>query len=172
MKLDHYGVRNNTLSWIQDFLSDRTQTIVLEGNSSSTNPVASGVLNCICHCCSHLIKLSRSSWSWVQSEVELTFLYMRQSSAKRRVWDLGKPLHHDYTIHGHILQHVDSTKYLGLSISKNRSWNTHVDAITKKANNTLAFLRRNIDTCPQSVKEVFRRINMLEYVSMYGVVMV
>jgi hypothetical protein len=43
MKLDHYGVRNNTLSWIQDFLSDRTQTIVLEGNSSSTNPVASGV---------------------------------------------------------------------------------------------------------------------------------
>ena len=43
MKLDHYGVRNNTLSWIQDFLSDRTQTVVLEGNSSSTNPVASGV---------------------------------------------------------------------------------------------------------------------------------
>jgi hypothetical protein len=38
-----YGVRNNTLSWIQDFLSDRTQTVVLEGNSSSTNPVASGV---------------------------------------------------------------------------------------------------------------------------------
>ena len=38
MKLDHYGVRNNTLSWIQDFLSDRTQTVVLEGNSSSTNP--------------------------------------------------------------------------------------------------------------------------------------
>jgi hypothetical protein len=32
-----------TLSWIQDFLSDRTQTVVLEGNSSSTNPAASGV---------------------------------------------------------------------------------------------------------------------------------
>jgi hypothetical protein len=43
MKLDHYGVRNNTLSWIEDFLSDRTQIVVLEGNSSSTNPVASGV---------------------------------------------------------------------------------------------------------------------------------
>jgi hypothetical protein len=46
--------------------------------------------------------------------------------------------------HGHILQHVDSTKYLDLNISKNLSWNTHVDAVTKKANNTLAFLRRNI----------------------------
>jgi hypothetical protein len=33
---------------------------------------------------------------------------------------------------------------LALGISKNLSWNTHVDAVTKKANNTLAFLRRNI----------------------------
>jgi hypothetical protein len=61
-----------------------------------------------------------------------------------------KPLHHDYTIHGHILQHVDSTKDIGLSIS----WNTYVDVITKTANNTLAFFkRRNIGTCPQSAKE-------------------
>jgi hypothetical protein len=37
-----YGVEYET-TWIQDFLSDRTQTVVLEGNSSSTNPVASGV---------------------------------------------------------------------------------------------------------------------------------
>jgi hypothetical protein len=43
MKLDHYGVWNDTFSWIQDFLSDCTQTVVLEGNLSSTNPVASGV---------------------------------------------------------------------------------------------------------------------------------
>jgi hypothetical protein len=61
-----------------------------------------------------------------------------------------KPLHHDYTIHGHILQLVDSTKYIGLIIS----WNTYVDVITKKANNTLAFFkRRNIGTYPQSAKE-------------------
>ena len=60
------------------------------------------------------------------------------------------PLHHDYTIHGHILQHVDSTKCIGLSIS----WNTYVDVITRKANNTLVFFkRRNIGTCPQSAME-------------------
>jgi hypothetical protein len=58
-------------------------------------------------------------------------MYTRKSKDLR---PFSKPLHHDYTIHGHILQHVDSTKYLGLNISKNLSWNTHVDAITKKAN--------------------------------------
>jgi hypothetical protein len=62
------------------------------------------------------------------------------------------PIH---TIHGHILQYVDSTKYLGLNISKNLSWNTHVDAITKKANNTLAFLRRNIGTSPSQLRNEY-----------------
>jgi hypothetical protein len=40
-----------------------------------------------------------------------------------------KPLHHDYTIHGHILQHVDSTKYLGLNISARSLWNSRCNRI-------------------------------------------
>ena len=43
MKLNLYGVRNNTLSWIQEFLSNRTQTVVLKGNSSYTDSVTSRV---------------------------------------------------------------------------------------------------------------------------------
>jgi hypothetical protein len=39
---------------------------------------------------------------------------------------------------------VDNAKYLGLAISKNLSWNNRVNNITKKANSTLAFLRRNL----------------------------
>ena len=50
------------------------------------------------------------------------------------------------------LQIVDNAKYLGLTISKNLSWNNHVNNITKKANSTLAFLRRNIQNCPQRTK--------------------
>jgi hypothetical protein len=50
------------------------------------------------------------------------------------------------------LQIVDNAKYLGLTISKNLSWNNHVNNITKKANSTLAFLRRNIRNCPQRAK--------------------
>jgi hypothetical protein len=50
-------------------------------------------------------------------------MYTRKSKGPKTVL-CGTPdatLHHDYTIHGHIFQHVDSTKYLGLNISKNLS---------------------------------------------------
>ena len=58
----------------------------------------------------------------------------------------------NYYIHGQQLQIVDNAKYLGLTISKNLSWNNHVNNITKKANSTLALLRRNIRNCPQRAK--------------------
>ena len=42
-KLNQHGVRENTLSWIKAFLTGRSQTFVLEGESSSEIPVNSGV---------------------------------------------------------------------------------------------------------------------------------
>ena len=45
-----------------------------------------------------------------------------------------------YDIHGSNLTLVKSEKYLGVSTAGNLTWNSHVDAITKKANNTLAFI--------------------------------
>jgi hypothetical protein len=48
---------------------------------------------------------------------------------------------HQYNIHGHTLEEVDSAKYLGLSILKSLKWNDHINQVTKKANSTVAFLR-------------------------------
>ena len=42
-KLHQHGVRGNTVSWIKAFLTGRSQTVVLEGESSSEIPVNSGV---------------------------------------------------------------------------------------------------------------------------------
>ena len=42
-KLHQYGIRGPTLAWIRAFLAGRTQTVVLEGESSDTIPVTSGV---------------------------------------------------------------------------------------------------------------------------------
>ena len=43
IKLKHYGVRGTTLQWIRSLLSDRTQKAVVEGKSSCSAPVTSGV---------------------------------------------------------------------------------------------------------------------------------
>ncbi len=42
-KLHFYGIRGCTSKWIQDFLTDRTQQVVIDGQSSDTAPVTSGV---------------------------------------------------------------------------------------------------------------------------------
>ena len=42
-KLHHYGIRGSTHHWIASFLSGRTQRVVVEGSSSDSAPVVSGV---------------------------------------------------------------------------------------------------------------------------------
>jgi len=42
-KLEYYGITCNVHKWISDFLTQRTQTVVLEGAMSDKVPVTSGV---------------------------------------------------------------------------------------------------------------------------------
>ena len=42
-KLQRYGVNSSTLTWIASFLKDRSQVVVVNGSSSSSVPVKSGV---------------------------------------------------------------------------------------------------------------------------------
>ena len=43
LKLKHYGIDGKTVAWIKGFLSMRTQTVVVNGQSSTPRPVTSGV---------------------------------------------------------------------------------------------------------------------------------
>ena len=43
LKLDHYGIRGSTLAWVDAFLSDRSQCVVVDGQKSDSAPVLSGV---------------------------------------------------------------------------------------------------------------------------------
>lgn len=82
---------------------------------------------------------------------------MEFNPSKCQVLHISKsrhPIISQYTLHGEILEAVDCAKYLGVSISKDLSWNTHINEITKKANRTLGFVKRNIKTKNQSVKEL------------------
>jgi hypothetical protein len=42
-KIHYYGVTGCTLRWLRDFLSERQQTVLVEGSVSTTAPVLSGV---------------------------------------------------------------------------------------------------------------------------------
>ena len=64
------------------------------------------------------------------------------------------PIHYDYNLHGHILQHVESTKYLGCTLNKSLDWKQHIQNISNKANSTLGFLRRNLKISDKRTKEL------------------
>ena len=70
-----------------------------------------------------------------------------------RITNKLSPLIHDYHIHGTKLQTVKDAKYLGLTINSDLSWNKHVDITAKKATTSLNFLKRNLHSCPSTVKE-------------------
>ena len=62
------------------------------------------------------------------------------------------PIQTKYILHDTIHQTVPSAKYLGVTISDDLSWSPHIDLITKKANQTLGFLKRNIKVHNQDLK--------------------
>ena len=62
-----------------------------------------------------------------------------------------------YTLEGTVLVNVESIKYLGVTITSDLKWNSHIRNVCSKANRTLGFLRRNLFSCPQDVKEAAYR---------------
>ena len=59
-----------------------------------------------------------------------------------------------YPLDGEIQQEVNSSSYLGITISNDLQWKTHITNIVKKANSTLGFLRWNLKYCPVECKRL------------------
>ena len=51
------------------------------------------------------------------------------------------PFHTSYILKGHTLESVTTAKYLGITISKDMNWDTHINNITSKVNKIIGFLR-------------------------------
>ena len=51
------------------------------------------------------------------------------------------------------MENVESIKYLGVNVTNDLRWHTHISNICTKVNRTLGFLRRNLYACAQEVKE-------------------
>ena len=52
------------------------------------------------------------------------------------------------------MESTDSAKYLSINISNDLNWNHHIDEITSKANRTLGFVKSNVKTQNEYVKEL------------------
>ncbi|MCG8048091.1 MAG: hypothetical protein JAY66_20795 [Candidatus Thiodiazotropha taylori] len=188
LKLHKYGIRGPILTWIQAFLSNRTQTVVLENEHSNTIPVTSGVpqgsvLGPILFLI-YINDLPDMTKSKVRLFADDTAIYLAVSSLRdaqilqqdldhlhkwELEWDMefnpGKcvvihvtraitPVPSQYFLHSQLLESVSSSKYLGVEISSNLSFNKHIQNITTSASRSLAFLRRNIRTQNPALREM------------------
>jgi len=69
-----------------------------------------------------------------------------------RITNKRKIIESCYYIHGHELENVTEAKYLGVTLTKKMSWNTHITKISAKANNCRIFLQRNLTKSSRETK--------------------
>jgi hypothetical protein len=187
-KLQSCGVNEKTVHWIRDLLSDRKQRVIIDGFSSDTIAVTSGVpqgsvigpllfiiyINDLNSRVSSKIRLFADDTviyreirddtdsdalssdlnnvhSWCQEwglELNLskctTVHFSRKTSQQRRV----------YTIGGVSINSAEKLKYLGVTITSDLSWKTHIQNICGKALKNLGFIRRIVGrSSNEKVKE-------------------
>ena len=178
-----YEIGGKTLKRIDSFLCFRQQRVVVNGVKSDWAPVLSGVpqgtilgpllfslyINDISSDIESEIRLFADDcvcYREIKEEVDTVKLLrdidrlsswarkwgMRFQSVKCSMMQLTrkriKKIHASYTLEG---TDVESIKYLEVTITSDLRWNTHVSNVC--TNRTLGFLRRNLYSCPQEVKE-------------------
>ena len=186
-KLDYYGIRGKTNRWIKEFLTDRRQCVVIEGEKSSQVPVTSGVpqgsvlgpplflyyINDIAEKLTSTVRLFADdtvAYLAIKGEADARILQadldklgqweqkwvMEFHPDKCQVLTISKKkknIKFPYYLHGHQLEHVSEAKYLGITITNDFRWNTHINNINAKASRSLSFLKRNLQINAINIKE-------------------
>ena len=76
--------------------------------------------------------------------------------------------HYDNDLHNHILANVPSAEYLGATVTEDLRWDTHIQNICVKANQTIGVMRKNMNISAASIRHqaYFRLVHLLlEYTS-------
>jgi hypothetical protein len=94
---------------------------------------------------------------------------MRFNAKKCYILSIRNKSQRMYTLDGHILQQVQNNPYLGLQISEDLKWTTHITNVAKKANSTLGFLRRNLRFYPKECKKT-AYISLVRSTMEYGAI--
>ena len=78
---------------------------------------------------------------------------MRFNAKKCYIMSINNRSTHFYSVNNHILKQVEENPYLGLTLTENLKWLSHITKITKKANSTIGFLSRNLKSCQQDCRK-------------------
>ena len=92
---------------------------------------------------------------------------MRFNAKKCYILSINNLSSNFYSLGNHILKQVDENPYLGLTITENLKWSSHITKITKKAYSTVGFLRRNLKMCPTDCRKT-AYISLVRSVLDYG----
>jgi len=94
-------------------------------------------------CCVLFVRVVLSA-SWFVRELSSNLSFNAAKCEVVRISRKKTVLQKINTIKGQALQEVDKARYLGVIISNDLQLSTQVSTITKNANSTVAFLRRNL----------------------------
>ena len=84
---------------------------------------------------------------------------MRFNAAKCNIMRVSRkqtPIPYQYELSGQVLElEVKDAKYLWFTVRDDleHSWTEHIDVITAKAHSNLTFLRCNLKSCPEKLRE-------------------
>lgn len=195
-------IENKVIDWVQEYLCDRHQAVVIENVVSDFEPVTSGVPQGSVLGPTLFLIFINDIHIGINSKIRLfaddCVIYhvvtdysnceeldndLRKLSEWCRDWQMNintkktklmrfttcnNFVSHTYTINNEAIEPVESFKYLGVHLTFNLTWNTHIDWVIGKSNRTLGFLRRtlrqaNKDTRLLAYKSIVR--SKLEYCS-------
>ncbi|KAJ3659789.1 hypothetical protein Zmor_011460 [Zophobas morio] len=176
-KLEHFGIRGGLLKWIEGFLSFRTFRVKIDGCLSNSQKVLSGVpqgtvlgpilfivyiadltveLSSPFALFADDLKLYNTSKNNNVLKADLITLYawtqkwlMPFNMKKCCVLHLGRNNPKmQYNLGGHVLQCVSSQIDLGITITEDLSWSSHILSVVKKANSIGYLIRKAFPCAP------------------------